>query len=94
MTTLSHKEITRHLRGRFKACGIPARVRMSHCNGGAAVVQVITPSYDAKWTPEQLEVIALAARVNGLTFVRGLPIDEKNCALLTGTTQFDFYLPD
>lgn len=91
MSNLTHKELTKHFRSRLAQAKIPARVRMVVSCGNKAL-QVITPTYDFRWASEQLEVIARIARVNGLTFVRGLPVTEEHCAQMTEINQFDFYL--
>jgi hypothetical protein len=89
---MTHKELTKHLRHRLAVAKVPCRVRMnSYC--GERVVQVITPTFDARWTPEQLHQIGQIAVVNHLTLARGLPIDLAVIAQLTGATQFDFSLP-
>lgn len=89
---MGHKELTKHLRGRLRHAGIPCRVRMEDFCGSAAV-SIITPSYDARWTAEQLREMALIAKSNRLTMSRGLPIDMDNMAQLTGSTQVNFFLP-
>ena len=89
---MDHKALTKHLRGRLAHAGIPCRVRMnSYC--GVNVVQVITTTYEARWTPEQLREMGLIAKCNGLTFSHGLEIDRDNMAQLTGANQFDFVAP-
>lgn len=87
---MEHKEMTKHLRYRLRKAGVPCRVRMNdYC--GVRVIQVITPAYDERWTPEQLRQIGLIARVNKLTLQRGMPIyEDAVIAQLTEATQFDF----
>lgn len=87
---MEHKELTKHLRKRLDKAGVPCRVRMNeYC--GERVVQVITPSYEQRWTPEQLLQIGLIARCNRLTMTRGQPVhSDEVIRQLTGTTQFDF----
>lgn len=88
--TMSHKEMTKHIRTRLAKAGIPCRVRMAVICGNS-MIQVITPTFEARWTPEQLRQIGLIARVNHLTFVRGLPIhSDEIIEQLTESTQFDF----
>lgn len=91
--TMTHKEMTKHIRTRLAKSGVPARVRMNdYC--GSKVIQVSTSTYEARWTPEQLRTIGLIASVNGLTFVRGMPIHPEHIIeQLTGSTQFDFVVP-
>jgi hypothetical protein len=88
---MNHKELTKHLRGRLAHAGIPCRVRMEDFNGSSAV-SVITTSYEARWTSEQLREMALIAQCNRLTMSRGMPIDLDNMAQMTGTTQVNFFL--
>jgi hypothetical protein len=87
---MNHKEITKHIRHRLNKAGVPCRVRMNdYC--GAQLVQVVTPTYEARWTAEQLRQIGLIARVNHLTMARGMPVhDDRVMEQLTGATQFDF----
>ena len=90
---MNHKELTKHIRGRLSNAGVPCRVRMSeYC--GSRVVQIITTTYEQRWTPEQLLQIALIARVNKLTMVRGTPVhSDEVMQRLTGANQFDFEVP-
>lgn len=80
--------LTKHIRSRIKSEGIKARVRM--CPAGGAV-QVITPSYDARFTSDEIYKIAFIAKCNKLTMVRGDEIDPKSMSNNTGATEFNFY---
>jgi len=80
---MTQKEMTKHLRSRIKAAGIQARVRMC---GNA--IQVITPTYESRWTEEEQREINLIAQVNGLTLVRGMPVTLDKPI----STQADFYM--
>lgn len=89
MTALTHKERTTHLRKALKAYGPAARVsKYESC--GVKWIKVSVPSYDARFTAEDLEQIALAARANHLTFVRGMEITVDHMRQMTGKHQFDF----
>lgn len=86
---LTHKEMTKHIRGRLKAQRIPARVKMNEwC--GRRVITVTTPSYDFQWSAEELAGIALCAKVNRLTEAQGHPIEVAHIACLIGKGQFNF----
>jgi len=83
------KQMTAHIRNRLKHERIPARVRMvTSC--GCSMIQVFGVTHDARWTPEQLAMIGRIARVNGLTFVRGIPVTEEHCAQMTDRAFFEF----
>jgi hypothetical protein len=85
----THKEITKHIRGRLKAHKVPARVKMNDfC--GKTVVTIVTPTYDFRWTPEQLREIGICAQVNKLTRAQGMPIDLDVLVQLTGLNQINF----
>lgn len=83
--TTTHKAMTAHVRDRLRHGGIAASVRMVSIQG-ETVIQVNTPSYDARFTPEQSATIALIADVNGLRGVRGDKIAP------VGQT-FNLYMP-
>lgn len=71
---MTHKEMTKHIRGRLKAAKIPARVRLfSAC--GRNCIQVDRIEHDAVWTAEQAKEINLIAKVNKLTKAQGSEID-------------------
>lgn len=86
---MDHKELTKHIRGRLKAHKVPARVKMNDfC--GTAVVTIVTPSYDYRWSSEELREIGICAQVNRLTLSQGMPIDLAVMVQLTGLTQHNF----
>lgn len=86
---LTHKERTAHLRKVLKAYGPKARVK-KYESCGVRWISVIVPSYEARFTPDELEQIALAARANHLTFARGMEITVEHVRQMTGRQQFDF----
>jgi hypothetical protein len=88
--SLTHKEMTAHIRNRLKVCDIPARCRMNEACG-FRMIQVFGVTHEARWTAEQAKMIGRIARVNGLTFVRGMPVDEDHCSTMTGRAYFEFY---
>ena len=85
---MTHKELTKHIRGRIQAAGIKARVRMQEGNAGNKCIQVFGVTYDSSFTAEESHTIQLIAQCNRLTYVRGLPIDIN----LHISTEFNFYL--
>lgn len=87
--TNRHKEKTAHIRETLKALGIPARVRMSNVCGVQGI-QVIAPTYDARFTSEELTKIASLAKQIGLTKARRYEIDVTLEAQMTGSNQRDF----
>jgi hypothetical protein len=86
--TLTQAEMTKHFRKRLRHENIPARVRMF-----GASIQVITPTYEFRWTPEQARIIGRIAHGCHLTFVRGLSFTEDFCASCASRNQFEFYMP-
>ena len=89
-TGMTHKEMTAHIRGRLKHEGIPARCRLLDVCGMLSI-QVFGKTYETKFTREQGFLIGRIARVNGLTFVRGLPVTEEHCANVAPGAHYDFY---
>lgn len=87
---LTHKEMTAHIRHKLAFCQIPARCRMIE-SCGTRVIRVFGRTYESRWTVEQLRQIARIASVNGLTFVRQLPVTEDHCMQMTERASFDFY---
>lgn len=86
---LTHKERTKHIRGRLKAAGIKAKCRLYEACG-TRYISVVTPEYGKYFTPEQLKEIGIIAQVNGLTGARGSSIDLENIVQMTGQDQFNF----
>lgn len=88
-----HKTMTAHIRKRLKAEGIKARVRM--CKAcGVRSIQVIVPSYESRFTADEIEMIAFICKVNGLTGARRSEIDPQHERLLTGKHQWEFEFHD
>jgi len=86
---LTHKEMTAHIRKRVKAEGIRARVRLSN-SCGIRSIQIIVPSYDARFTPAEIKTLSHIADCNHLTGSRGRKIDPSHESILTGKQQWDF----
>ena len=68
---MSHKELTSHIRNRIKAAGIKARVKMN-ADCGTKYITVVTPSFDARFTSEEIKTICTIAQCNKLTYVRNI----------------------
>jgi len=83
---MTQKEMAAHIRGRIKAAGINARVRMIE-SCGSKYIQVNAPTFDARFTDEQQRTIRTIAKVNHLTMVRGGEIDIER---MTNPASFDF----
>jgi hypothetical protein len=77
--------IAAHIRGRIKAAGIKARVRIAP---GGGSLQVFVPTFGATFTEEEQRTIRLIAKINRLTWVRGLEIDIEQ---MTNPQNFNFY---
>lgn len=82
----TYKEMTTHIRHRIKVAGIAARVRMFEaCQ--VQYIQVFSTDYAVKFTDDQQRVIRDIAKVNGLTWVRGLEIKIEQ---MTNPDLFEF----
>lgn len=86
---MTHKEAAAVIRGAVKAAGFHAKVRVAP---GGGAVQVITPSYDARFTGDEIAAFCSAAISLGMTFVRQLPISIDHERQLIGRHQWEFYL--
>jgi len=84
---LTHKEMTANIRKLIKASHIKALVRKQECCG-SKVIQVNCPAFGIDFTSEEQNSIRKIAVSNGLTWVRGMPIDvDQN----TSPSVFNFY---
>lgn len=85
-TTMSHKEMTSHIRTRVSASGIKARVMMrNYC--GVRGIAVVVPAYEIQFTASEQREIRIIAKVNGLTRARGTEIDIER---MTDPAQVNF----
>lgn len=67
--------MTKHLRHIIKRDGIKARVRkLANSRNG---IQIFPIAHDVRFTEDEQHQIRHMAKVNGLTLVRGLPIDVE-----------------
>lgn len=93
MTTaaLSHKEMVAHIRKRIKVAGIKACCKMeTFC--GEKVVKVYTPTYESRFTSEEIREFTTIAKINRLTAARGMEINPEHESQLTEKTEWKFYL--
>ena len=88
---LSHKEMTKHFRNRLKKNGIKANCRMLSCCG-SEIIQVFAPTFESRFSIDEIKTICHIAICNGLKFVRGLEIEPEHQALLTEKNHFEFYM--
>lgn len=86
--TLTHKEMTAHIRKRIKVAGIKANVRMQN-SCGSKIIQVNTIEYGVEFSDEDQRTIRQIAKTNRLTWVRGLDIDVNQ---MTNPYEFNFYM--
>ena len=87
--SMTHKEMTAHIRSRIKAAGIKSRVIGQRiCNENR--ITIATPSYAARFTSAELREIAIIASSNRLTMVMGVAIDLNTIDQLTGANEFVF----
>ena len=73
---MNHKEMTKHIRERISKSGISARV-WTQVICGEKWIHVLPAVFDADFTAEECRTIKTSAKVNKLTHVRGLEIDEN-----------------
>lgn len=73
---LTHKEMTKHIRGRLKASKIGARCRLYNACG-FDWIQVFVPEHGQYFSPVQSREIAIIADVNGLTYAQGMKVDTS-----------------
>lgn len=77
-------------RAALKAQGIKARVRANnYC--GCNVVQISTPTYEARFTPDQIEFFCTFAINAGMTLVQRMPINIEIQRQLTEANTFVFH---
>ena len=85
------KEMTAHIRDRIKAAGIKAKVRkLDETPTMGGVIQINVPTYEAEFSEHEQRSIRGLAATNGLTMVRGQPIDVER---MTDPKTMSFYLP-
>ncbi len=77
-------------RSAIKAQGFKARVRADRMCG-MDYVTVVTPSYEARFTPDQIEFFTALARDMGLTLIRGMPIDPAAHRQMIDRNQWNFF---
>lgn len=81
----ANAESAKHIRGRIKQRGIKARVRIAP---GGGCIQVFSVEYGVQFTEEEQREIRLIGKLNGFTWVRGMPIDIEQ---MTNPFEFNFY---
>lgn len=90
--TAKHKSMTARLRGLVKEAEISnARVRIDP--GTRNQIQVFPDTFEGRFTPAEARKISEIAAGEGLTHVRGLPIDHE-ISEQTGGPGFVFENPD
>jgi len=81
------------IRARLKEAGIDAKVRswnVSKAHLGS--VMVYTPTYAARFTPEEIKKICQIAIDLGMTFVYNTQINPDHEMRLTGKQQWEFFV--
>lgn len=76
------------VRSKIKEFGIKAKVKVAPGGGN---LQVVTPTYEGKFSESELKNILETAKEAGFTMVRGGEIDPERQSKLTGQQQWDFY---
>ncbi len=78
------------IRAAIKAAGFKAKV--SQVPGYTTqALRVTVPTFDARFTAEQIATFCAAAKTAGLTFVQSTPIDVAHQMLLTEKLQWNFW---
>lgn len=71
------KMATAHIRGRIKQAGIKARCKgIVSCGSEVIVISSMHPT-EVAFTEDEQRVLRRLAKVNGLTWVRGMEIDVE-----------------
>ena len=86
--TMTHKEMTAHIRYRVKVAGVKAKVKMAEPQIGDRQIRVACPAYDRPFTDDEQRQIRFIAKVNGLTRARGSEIDVER---MTDPMEMVFY---
>lgn len=83
---LTIKEMAAHIRDLIKKENIKARVRITapYINS----IQVFTRKYEDNFSAHEQRIIRNIAKCNGLTLVRGMPINVEQ---MTDPKHFEFY---
>ena len=76
------------VRSKIKELGIKAKVKVAPGGGN---LQVVTPTYEGKFSESELKNILETAKEAGFTMVRGGEIDPERQSKLVGQQQWDFY---
>lgn len=84
--TLSHKEMTAHIRKRIKVAGINAKIRMASGNE----IVISAPTYDYDFSEDEQRAIRHIAQCNNLTLVRGMRVNVEQ---MTNPHGFNFFMP-
>lgn len=73
---MDHAEMSKHIRQRIAKSGIAARV-WTRVVCGERWVQVLPSAFDVDFTADECKTIKTIAKVNGLTHVQGVEVDEN-----------------
>jgi hypothetical protein len=90
MSYTTAKEAAKIMRDCLKLNGVNARVRMTP--GIKNSIQVFTPTYESRFTPNEIGCICEIALGLDMTFVRQMEIDVEKQKMLTEKTLWEFYL--
>jgi hypothetical protein len=89
--TTEHKAVISNIRKAIKSAGFKALVS-GDTSCGSKIVRVCVPTYESRFTSEQVEVFATEALNNNLTHVMCsvFTVAEESC--LTSKLQFNYFL--
>ena len=90
MITLTHKEMTKQIRGRLKQAGIKARCRL-YTACGINYVQIFVIKHGLVFTSKESRVINVIAHANCLTMSRGSEIDLNHPFIDFPSFDFEFH---
>jgi hypothetical protein len=75
-TTMTHQEMTKHIRQRIQKAGIKASV-VKQVNCGIKTVRVSTRAYEQEFTADEQSTINKIAKTNGLTNAACIEINTE-----------------
>ncbi|QYN17495.1 hypothetical protein [Amycolatopsis sp. DSM 110486] len=70
-------EMAKHFRGRLKHHKIKAHCRVMFGGTLDGAIRITAPAYEVTFTEDEQRTIRTIAKVNGMTWVRGMPIDVE-----------------
>ena len=88
MSKLTHKEAAAHIRKRMKHIAKSRVIMSEYC--GKRIINIITPTFDSRFTSEQIREFCQMAKDLGLTGAQSSEIHPDQESALTGKIQWVF----